>query len=287
MAAINEMPTKRRTTYFFGGRMSIALMSLLTMVCGFAMYVTGRTNPFLRSTRIRKPKACILYDRPPRTGSATIARALDDCLTPKGWGGVKRYKGVPDHKIIQRMLDRRLKTALYSRQIFLTRRSVNLIHGQCTRFVFITSARPMKDRLLSKLKVTLRSNVDKKLLADGGNITIEEFKKEVRKRVKPIRSTEKYYEKLPTLYGGVEIKPNYVIRSQSFESDLQKLLKAFRCPPVFQHTVEDNVTEVLLPEHLSAIKLEQGDQKYINLTRIGEERNAETIEIISSTLAGQ
>lgn len=174
--------------------MSNQLMFLLTMVYGFAMHMTGRIQTFLKYTQVKKLKACILNDQPLRTRSATILRALDDCLKPKEWGRTKRYKRVPGHKIIQPKLDRRIKTDLISRQIFLTGLSVNLIYDQCTLFVFITSERIIKNRLLSKLQVTLRSKVDKKLQSVGVNITIDEFKW-ARKPMKHIRSTEKYYEK--------------------------------------------------------------------------------------------
>ncbi|CAN8075095.1 unnamed protein product [Agarophyton chilense] len=236
---------------------------------------------------------CIVYDRPPRTGSTTIGRALELCLRSAGYvqqplpkgkkGGERRAGAIRQMLAADRKEDRR---ALLTRHIYVSEADMQLIRWTCDDFLYITSTAPMKERLWSAAKHLLARR--------HGNTTSEWLDKAraaqvVRRqafKVGELRSVNElnWYPYLTA--GGEEaavkrkLIADYVIRKASLQQDLGRLLEAFGCDASFTTRnvhEDDDVTN--LDMVIGNAGLAEGDRLYKALWARAEQANEDTLEM--------
>lgn len=183
---------------------------------------------------MRMKERCIIYDRPPRTGSTTIGSSLRKCLAPKGYaqgrGGAERGM------FVRNMLetDSRLGAVL-TRHMYMKQDDVDMIRAQCQKVLYVTSTARMKDRLWSAAKYKLRGG--------NGNVTVsgEKMRAKVVANLKKDTRNVAFLESYPWLGEGEKemlvadkLEVDYVVRKERMAEDLGRLLQAFGCGGKFE-----------------------------------------------------
>lgn len=174
---------------------------------------------------------CLVYDKPKRTGSTTIARSLFKCWNGK-YGIEPRRKVQNPREAASEML--RLKQPIVAHSlghILFSDQDCDAILTNCRHVFHITSTRKMKSRLASFAKVvTLQSE-------KGRNFSVakQNLKDAVALLLKFGHNVEDRYEK-GVYFGARRIDVDYVIRHESFENDLSALIQAFGCESRIEST---------------------------------------------------
>lgn len=109
---------------------------------------------------------CIIYDRPPRTGSTTVGNALKSCLQSRRWsvaGDIARP--LRDRAITSAFAGMKNDYAVVWGHIWMNGRDLETIRRRCDTAFFMTSATRMDDRLWSAAKIMSTT-------AKNGNLTI-------------------------------------------------------------------------------------------------------------------
>lgn len=223
-------------------------------------------------------RACVVYDRPPRTGSTTISNKMRMCLTGKGFEQPKApmSKYVRD-LMVQRMLelDGPL-VGMLSKHMYLSMGDVAAIRAKCAKFLYISSCRPVRERLWSTAKDIWASKGGNKSVIEGGQ------REHAIERYLTNKRDERFLEHYPYLYMngtplGVPVEkrivPDYVIRNGRMQHDLGELMRAFGCSSKMESR---NMHEVEGEEDFSFIdkrKLQYGDETFKRLDRIAGEAN--------------
>ena len=223
---------------------------------------------------------CILYDRPPRTGSTTISMNLRSCVKSKGYALARSYGGSQMEYGIRYMLNSSSdKLAAVSSHVCISREDIERLKKRCGTLLYISSTSPMKKRMFSELKYRMQSH--------NGNSTItEDHLNRIRLIVK--RGTEQMEaskEKYPYCSSPVAkkppfaLKPDYVIRAE-YMDDFQTLLEALGCPGYFKssnvHTA--SFDKAKQEEILNSITLRQNDRTHKELTMLAETNNDQGLE---------
>lgn len=248
-----------------GGIKSITAI-LVCLVISLGLFL-NRQSPNLSRVLLRLHittlKTCILYDRPPATFSASISWTLTKCMEHRNYGRQKSYRRVPENQLIVKMLRQSYGspvTSLVSKRFSLTRKSVNLLQEHCANIIYITSTRPMKERLLSKYGGGDRVDVDK------------------------LKITEKYYEKFPNIDSSPssvsDLLPNYVIRSSSYYQDMKALLHAFKCMHVQMLTHPDDLSSATDLSMKMKQTVELKDLKFKSLSALAAASNNRTLDLV-------
>lgn len=233
-------------------------------------------NETVRMSAAPPDTRCILYDRPPRTGSTTISYRLDECLQSKGYpSSTTWFKGVPMQRIVTRMLQQpsRFKSHL-TRHMYLSADDVLALRRSCGQVFFVTSARTMEERLLSRAKYELLDKDQRR--HRNRKVSVQEFNV-AKGKIQDVREvSEPYYESYPYT-GGAELDPDYVIRSSSFQKDFSELLSSLGCGAEFaSHNVHwvDNMDNVTFDGDGLTIEPKMGNARFITLRRLAEKHNA-------------
>lgn len=213
------------------------------------LYITADTSIVLESP-VPIPSSihpnstrCIVYDRPPRTGSTTVYKFMDRCLSHRGYGSSLRYfKGVSDFQLIDHFLNNTsVKKSLISRHLSeFPFDAKQRIESACNVILYITSTRPMPARLLSKIKYETPLGGDKKgqIVSERSSVPTGMFHKFVNTTLyednESLVKAELYYEHYPGSRRAKFLTPDYVIRSDAFVADFTFLLRALKCPTDFK-----------------------------------------------------
>lgn len=251
---------------------------------------------------------CIIYDRPPRTGSTTVYKYLDRCLAGRGYGSsLRTYRGVHDHALLD-YFNKHISSSSTSSSFVnnntkpITKKSLITRHlavlpasslqttlSHCTLLLYITSTRPIRERLLSKLKYELPDHTRPgKIIAEKRRkVDAVSLHKSMRDRLAHNMSSlfpaEMYYEAFPavsppSMANSVAplFVPDYVIRSNRFMSDFKALLDALRCPTKFQGANVHRVENVSFDDQqlfLDAVPVAYGDARYRALAKLAGSAN--------------
>ena len=229
-------------------------------------------------THIFSGKAtCILYDRPPRTGSTTISRTLQKCVKSKGYSRTRSFPSdLRGHAVRFMVNSTAEKIALVGPHICMSLEDVKLLQNHCGTLLFITSTAPMKNRLLSEVKYKIHSH-------NGNSSLTENHLKRLRLILRRgTEGQEKTKERYPYCRNPVArkppyaLKPDYVIRSNHMTEDFPPLLEALGCVSDYR---TDNVhaTSFNKEELLSQITLKYADRSHETLTKLAEMNNEKGI----------
>lgn len=185
---------------------------------------------------------CILYDRPPRTGSTTVYKFMDRCLSRRGYpSSLLYFKGVSHFQLIDHFLNNPSPNkSLISRHLpEFPSDSKQRIESTCDLVLYITSTRPMRERLLSKLKYETPLGDDRKgqTVSERRSVPTDMFHQLVNSTLnddsESLQIAEIYYEHYPGNGEVPFLTPDYVIRSDTFVADFTFLLRALQCPTKF------------------------------------------------------
>eukprot|EP00178_Gracilaria_changii_P023421 TRINITY_DN70898_c0_g1_i1.p1 TRINITY_DN70898_c0_g1~~TRINITY_DN70898_c0_g1_i1.p1 ORF type:complete len:295 (+),score=53.42 TRINITY_DN70898_c0_g1_i1:339-1223(+) len=219
-------------------------------------------------------KTCIVYERPPRTGSTTIGDALEKCLLPLGYEQPS-WKGFDARRsVISDML--RLpfeRVMVVSRHFYMNHTTLQHLRSGCESLLYITSTAPMKRRLWSLVKYRQFSkHGNASLNKQQVQSAIEDLKKEKQQLV--ILNAYPYLYNLSSvvdLEQKERIEPDYVIRTSSLVDDVSSLLRSFGC---MSPVISLNIHRANHSDLLESVEIDDDDALYSRLTRYAEERNA-------------
>lgn len=243
---------------------------------------SGRTRARRAPVRVvdASQRSCFVYDRPPRTGSTTVARALRACLGHQGYTQPLLQNRLNRRLLVERML--RLpgeKIGMFSKHFYMNGEDVRRMREECGTLFYVTSCRPMRERMWSAAKYQFsEGNVNSSLT--------EEMREEAVRKVKKDRKTEAMLEGYPYLGAderamevreGERLRPDYVIRSGSMKEDLGRLLRALDCGGSFDsknvHKAEEERGPVL-----ERVKIRMGDKTFDKLNQLAGEVNERGLE---------
>lgn len=203
---------------------------------------------------LRKPR-CIVYDRPPRTGSTTVASVLAQCFrkhrfyVPKFPSRRIRHLHVP---LVLSRLDHDF--AFVAHHFWLSDTDITLLESRCRQTFFMTSAAPIHERIWSAAKVMSTTS-------RNGNFSVGETERRAALQwlaehgpsYAPYLEAYPFIDLLgpqlvgPTDHGAVTELPNswapgliprdfqydFVVRKPSLQDDLAQILDALNCSSAY------------------------------------------------------
>lgn len=205
---------------------------------------------------------CVLYDRPPRTGSTTVSSALSTCLRKRGFVVNSFVKPDIRDTSIARGLglitsngksstrsDRTYDYAIVVSHVWMTEEDIQLLRENCGEVMYITSTAPMWERVWSAAKMVSvkerngNTRLDRGMLDNAAKWLSESNRPYARfydvypwiRLTGPQRLREdgKHMEEIPHQYEQVHIHPpfhpDFIIRKESLLADLGSLLIALGC----------------------------------------------------------
>lgn len=223
-------------------------------------------------------KYCLIYDKPPRTGSSTISNALRKCWM--NYGYKFPYPSPDDYnKTISMMLDLPSnRVAVTGVHFSMTASEIWSIKQTCDQKFYVTSTRPMKERIISKAKFQVSGGQTH----TNTTLSIEELARAME-LAKKDNTTEERLEKYP--FTNEKVDPDYVIRSEQFLQDLRSLLHLFHCQEDIYtknlHVVNETVStesddgKILIPPYNETVEIPLGynDERHMHLSKIAEKKN--------------
>lgn len=224
---------------------------------------------------------CVLYDKPPHTGSQTTVEVLRTCWQNIGFA-CGTLSTIPERKrLVSKFLqfpDRDVALAGY--HFFMPAYEVKMINAQCKELFYVTSTRTMRDRLASKAKYGVSRRID---LTDGRRVLDSQLQERGMAAVHRLNRDgvlEKIMEAYP--FSSTEtIQPDYVIRTDSLQKDLSQLLAAFGCATDFEskhlHDVEESVGVQPVFDK-SQIVVRMNDSRHVQLSQLAEQTNSKGLE---------
>lgn len=227
-------------------------------------------------------RKCIIYDKPERSGSTTAAEALHKCVLYKGYKSLfipneeyhKQDEWENRKRAFKLFLDQPGdRIAIVRRHVHISKLDLAALYSRCDSTFLVTSAAPMKHRILSRIKY----DRDKGYLEGSFSTSIRSI------------IAKDGYENFLTRYPYVEdqvpenerLIPDYVIRKEKFNEDLSVLLGAFGCASINietenNHKLDSNTTNLLLETIERYLKT--SDFRFKTDTEIGRQRNKKSIE---------
>lgn len=245
---------------------------------------------------------CIVYDKPPRTGSTTIASALRPCMARKGYQSLPPGPPMTWYSYMQRFVDMDApRRAAVSSHMHVTVSEMHQLPHSCPTLLYISSTRPVAERVLSAIKYETFSGHGSR------NITSSVISKIVKRTPKDeLQKREFSLEQYPYLrqqpvrflpenkvFEHDRLQPDYVVRDTHFLHDFHALLDALRCPRpskayTNEHTIVQQGREGNNKSHpksadrlLEKIKrvMILGDLRYNQLLKLAEHRNQRGLQL--------
>lgn len=244
----------------------------------------NQTSSFAKSSHDLPQNLCLIYDKPPRTGSSTISNALRKCWMSYG------YKfPVPTSKefniTISKMLDLPGdRVGLAGVHFTMSSSELTKISLMCKHSYYVTSTRPMPERIASKAKFEVSGGKT----YQNTTLSEDDLERAIQKAIND-NTTEERLERYPFI--DQKIEPDYIIRSQNFSEDLKALLRSFRCGEEFYtknlHIVEEESSTKnvhISPMNKSEtvhrqVQLKYGDHRHIYLSNLAQMKNEQTEKI--------
>lgn len=214
---------------------------------------------------------CILYDRPPHTASTTIAEALTACLALRDYTATPRpYDLIPEDDVVANLIAQpgghRSATL---KHIQVSADDIIALRAQCPYLLYVTSTRPMPDRILSSAKyVQTEGHGD-------SNLTHVQVEQAMRVALGD-KNNERRLEHYP-FSSDMRLLPHYIVRHDSFREDFSALLEALQCDPQFPtmnvHKYGSAADEELERATRENITLLYGDARHFHMMALAAERN--------------
>lgn len=220
---------------------SLSLLFCLYVIFGFQGYdptsigVLTRDvrNPrFNTKTEDSGPEICLVYDRPPRTGSSTAGRAFQECWDKLYFNIVNKKRLADDADTIQTLVKSGPFVAATSYHFIITADDLVSLTTRCKNLFYVTSTRQLRERIIS----TALGSVEKHTFTFADNVTLREDEIPVAMSIANQRaeSIERKLESYPYRRTEERITPDYIIRYQNFSEDLAAILQAFGCSGSFE-----------------------------------------------------
>lgn len=273
------------------GVTTILTISLIPLwSSGELHYILHSNYERLRSYMITSTDAtwCVMYDKPPRTGSTTILNALRRCWTSHHYDlrNRKRRKKLSSSSsssslsFVELSLEPGRREGMINRyyaiagnHFSMTRNDIQLIRRRCTHLLYVTSTREMRGRIISRAKYELsKAKVNK-----NTTLSTRRMEKAMRRAIRKAEETERRLERYP-FRRAAYLAPDYVIRYQTLGQDLALLLRAFNCSTKIGsrnvHSVENENEE-------ESTEDEDGNEEDEDESEGGRESLAKTWELES------
>lgn len=239
---------------------------LLYLLSGLpsSLFLARKAHPFIQNPHnltltSKAAYQCFLYDRPQRTGSSTMVFALRECILNTLNFSESLYPNrFIKNEQIQRLfalatIDRNLKRAVVSNHVHMAGNDVNLLRSNCKSLLYVSSTRPIMDRLWSRAKYHEMQKASRDrdktgfflLNTRNESVTEAQFEAAISQKEKIIIKHELALENFPymdrfeneVLLGkGERIVPDYIVRNGLhgfYNQDLTMLLSALGCSTNF------------------------------------------------------
>ena len=252
---------------------ALSLVAMIGIFCTLYRNMSGIPRSLSRA--VPKTK-CVIYDRPPRTGSTTVSKALGSCMRSKGYR-LSKNGDRNRSKVVMNMFSLETdRMAIAGPHVAMSGNDVELLEENCGEMLYITSASPMKERLFSALKY---KELAKRTGDPHSNETIEvDMVAMAKKNSTRTQLRELYLEAYPHVAGRdlsmldvvpERIVPDYVILKKSLGRDLQAMLDALGCntPIKTINAHKSNSDEDMV---LESIELHSGDAIHSWLTEVAK-----------------
>lgn len=212
---------------------------------------------FGKEEELKLTSRCILYDRPPRTGSTTVSNALAACLYRRRFklnsfiNPDFRNEAIPRALRLSRSPSRTHHSdfAIVSSHVWMSQHDVDLLHMHCGDIIYITSTAEMWKRIWSAAKMisVKERNGNTKLDRERLNQAVYWLNKtnhpyaqfyDVYPWIRltgpqRLREDGKHMEEIPSQYEIANIEPrfhpDFVIRNDHLLHDLSSVLTALGC----------------------------------------------------------
>lgn len=191
------------------------------------------------------PEICLVYDRPPRTGSSTAGRAFQECWDGLYFEIVNKKRLSDDADTVKTLVKSGPFVAATSYHFIITADDLVNLTTRCKNLFYITSTRALRERIIS----TALGSVEKHTFTFADNVTLREDEIPVAMSIANRRAEalERKLESYPYRNTEERITPDYIIRYQNFSEDLAAILQAFGCSGSFEsvniHILDDNKSE--------------------------------------------
>lgn len=251
------------TQYF----MCFIVTSGVALIASRFLWSTSRSLHIIKTTN---ETLCVFYDKPPRTASTTIGNALSLCLQKKGYTALDRpISKFGRDEVVHNMLNKPgYKKSAAIKHVQLSHTDIQLLRENCLHLLYITSTRSMKERIASKAKYAMHKR------HGNSSLTSQQYSKAVKKALVD-NGTEPELEAYP-FTSNQSMQPDYVIRADNFETDLNLLLRALGCETSYTsanvHLYEGE--EVSRMEELDAVELKYSDATFKRLSLLADQRNS-------------
>lgn len=178
------------------------------------------------------PQICLVYDRPPRTGSSTAGRAFQECWEKLNFDIVNKERLKSDDDTIQVLVKSGAYVAATSYHFIVTEDDIVSLTTRCKNLYYVTSTRTLRERIIS----TALGSVEKHTFTFADNVTMSEDEIPVAMSIANQRANalERKLESYPYRNTEERITPDYIIRYQNFSEDLAGILQAFGCSGSFE-----------------------------------------------------
>lgn len=206
---------------------------------------------------------CILYDRPPRTGSTTISRTLERCLLRRGYEVLpaKSPNGTRETVLHRLRTSTARRRASVMQHVYTNAEDMRALQKGCGKLFYMTSTAPMLSRLVSMIKYTTFQG-HRNATVDANNLAYE-----MQRRQSNLHKREALLEAYPYVGEHVpedmRVKPHYVVRQEAVEEDLSRLLNMWGCGdlPIESLNVHDLDFEERGAKETKQISSVLGDQR--------------------------
>lgn len=219
---------------------------------------------------------CVIYDRPPRTGSTVISNALELCLLSKSYALHHASKRPERKLVISKMLsDPGSKLAAVKSHMNIAASDIDGLKKRCHVYLYVTSTNAMPNRLLSALKYSV--------FKGHGNRTVSAAELEQAMEYFNPPRLKNFLEFYPCKKRGCiarnEFLPHYTIRTETMLADLIRLLNALRCNPAI--IAVDNIHDVTgnLSRTRIQFPIKLGDSRHIHMKQLASQANANGLKL--------
>eukprot|EP00177_Eucheuma_denticulatum_P006400 GFKZ01011679.1.p1 GENE.GFKZ01011679.1~~GFKZ01011679.1.p1 ORF type:complete len:307 (+),score=41.25 GFKZ01011679.1:244-1164(+) len=227
------------------------------------------------------PTHCVLYDRPPHTGSTTISTALHKCLVSHHYATTTfPWDAVPPENTISDLIYNHSNPhrAAIDNHLSISPTDVYLLHLLCSpNLLYITSTRNMRARITSSAKYNLTPT------HHSSNLTADQLQQAMAIALGD-RVNEHRLERYPFDDPRVTLTPDFIVRYEHLEADLANLLTAMKCDSAFDtlnvHRMAEGgeEAEAVQERTRQALRLRFGDQRHRRMVRLAEEGNQKGLD---------
>lgn len=231
-------------------------------------------------------RPCFVYDRPPRTGSTTVSRALKSCLLAQGF-----RQPLLESRWVRILLVTRMlaldddKVGLISKHMYMNGEDIRRMRAECGKLVYVSSCKPMRERLWSAAKYRFSDgNVNSSLTEEMKESAVTSVAKDMK--TEPFLEDYPYLGKDERANGTPEserMTPDYVIRAEFMDDDLGKLLRALGCESGFDSKNVHKADEER-KAFLKRLPLRRRDETFEKLNRLAKQGNEKGLRKIKDFL---